>query len=543
MNKKLLFLFLYGCCGLSAALAQNLTNGDFEDWGDQSVDIYRRATFGFKPGTCENVESAYSLFQTFEAEDRPLGFKVFDDFFVTNPPSSVTQATDAADVFEGNSAVRLEANSFFIGVVGLYDVEELVQEALPIPYPFDDVPLSIDGHYKHSSGTPQTFGAGTCTRQGPLAQETTFTGGFAVYAVMTKWNSDESKRDTVAHTYQVYDDAAEYTSFSAPIEVLQENTLPDSLIFVLSSCPEFISPNPIAIPGSVTFIDNVDFTFCDIDNAVSLNARTLSSNEENAESYQWIDCNNGNTPIAGATDRTFIPESNGDYAVMVTKGACSETSACTFVDINSCNSASTQTIEACFEYTWLGDTFFETGTYTATLPNSLGCDSLLTLNLTIDTVNTIVTQMDGTLTSLQPNATYQWLDCDNDNTPIDGATASTFTADISGKYAVEITTSKGCIQTTTCQEVDLILSIEENTFGHPVSVYPNPSNGSISIDLGESYSEVEIVVRDLLGNIQLTTIKKNMRQTSLELNVPPGIYWLSMTSKTGATATAQLIIN
>ncbi|MEM1407139.1 MAG: hypothetical protein AAGG59_10220, partial [Bacteroidota bacterium] len=367
MNTKLLLLFLYGFCACSASMAQNIPNGDFEDWGDQSVDIYRRAEFGFNPATCSNVESSYSLFQTFNAEDRPLGFKVFDDFFFTNPPASVTRATGAADVFEGNSAVRMEATSFFIGVVGLYDVEELVQEALPVPYPFDDVPLSIDGFYKHTSGTPQTFDAGICTRQGPLEEETTFFGGFAVYAVMTKWNNDESRRDTVAHTYQVYNDAVAYTGFSAPIEVLLENTVPDSLIFILSSCPEFISPNPIAIPGSVTFVDNVDFTFCDdIDNTVSLNARTLSSNDDNADSYQWIDCNNGNAPIDGATDRTFTAEVNGDYAVLVTKGQCSETSACTFVDINSCNSASTQNVETCFEYTWQGDTFFETGTYTAT---------------------------------------------------------------------------------------------------------------------------------------------------------------------------------
>ena len=45
------------------------------------------------------------------------------------------------------------------------------------------------------------------------------------------------------------------------------------------------------------------------------------------DAYQWIDCTTGNA-ITGETGQTFIPNSNGNYAVVITIGSCSDTSAC-----------------------------------------------------------------------------------------------------------------------------------------------------------------------------------------------------------------------
>lgn len=44
--------------------------------------------------------------------------------------------------------------------------------------------------------------------------------------------------------------------------------------------------------------------------------------------YQWIDCDNGNSPINGATSQSFVPANNGNYAVQITNGTCSTTSDC-----------------------------------------------------------------------------------------------------------------------------------------------------------------------------------------------------------------------
>ena len=64
-----------------------------------------------------------------------------------------------------------------------------------------------------------------------------------------------------------------------------------------------------------------------IDVTTNLSGLTISANESSA-TYQWIDCDNSNQPIAGETNQTFTASSNGNYAVIVTQNSCSDTSAC-----------------------------------------------------------------------------------------------------------------------------------------------------------------------------------------------------------------------
>jgi hypothetical protein len=44
--------------------------------------------------------------------------------------------------------------------------------------------------------------------------------------------------------------------------------------------------------------------------------------------YQWLDCDNGMSPISGATSQNFIPGAKGHYAVEISNGSCIETSDC-----------------------------------------------------------------------------------------------------------------------------------------------------------------------------------------------------------------------
>lgn len=59
---------------------------------------------------------------------------------------------------------------------------------------------------------------------------------------------------------------------------------------------------------------------------ITLSGLTLTATETGV-TYQWIDCA-GNTPVAGATAQTFSPSAPGSYAVIITDGNCSTTSAC-----------------------------------------------------------------------------------------------------------------------------------------------------------------------------------------------------------------------
>jgi len=57
----------------------------------------------------------------------------------------------------------------------------------------------------------------------------------------------------------------------------------------------------------------------------------IASLQDNATSYQWIDCINGNVAIANEIAQLFTPTQNGSYAVVVNLNGCVDTSACEVV--------------------------------------------------------------------------------------------------------------------------------------------------------------------------------------------------------------------
>lgn len=67
-------------------------------------------------------------------------------------------------------------------------------------------------------------------------------------------------------------------------------------------------------------------TVPDLDLGATFTNDTLWSADSSA-TYQWMECN-GDTMISGATGQFHIPTFNGDYAVIVSKMGCTDTSAC-----------------------------------------------------------------------------------------------------------------------------------------------------------------------------------------------------------------------
>ncbi len=63
-----------------------------------------------------------------------------------------------------------------------------------------------------------------------------------------------------------------------------------------------------------------------VDTSVTKNGNVLVATQP-AATYQWIDCST-NQAITGATNTFYLPTASGSYAVVVTKGVCSDTSGC-----------------------------------------------------------------------------------------------------------------------------------------------------------------------------------------------------------------------
>ncbi len=194
------------------------------------------------------------------------------------------------------------------------------------------------------------------------------------------------------------------------------------------------------------------------------------------------------------------------------------------------STAATVTVIECDTYTWAqnGMTYTSTGMYDHTIPNTVGCDSVITLDLTINTVNVAVTDTSPTLTANATGATYQWLDCSNGFAIIAGETAQTFTSTVHGDYAVEVT-QNACVDTSACTTI-LITGIAEHALFNDVSVYPNPNQGLVNIALG-TLEDVSIQVFNIAGRLIYQQEGINTKDFQFELNEGPGVYLIELNAQ------------
>ncbi|MDX2359964.1 MAG: T9SS type A sorting domain-containing protein [Crocinitomicaceae bacterium] len=138
--------------------------------------------------------------------------------------------------------------------------------------------------------------------------------------------------------------------------------------------------------------------------------------------------------------------------------------------------------------------------HTSNLTSAAGCDSTITTNITIITaIDNTVSELNTVLTASQGGATYQWVDCNDGNAPINGETGQVFTPTANGSYAVEITAG-GCSDISTCTVITTIGLDELSSLGF--TVHPNPTTGTIWIDGNEiilsSYEIIDATGRVLM---------------------------------------------
>lgn len=172
------------------------------------------------------------------------------------------------------------------------------------------------------------------------------------------------------------------------------------------------------------------------------------------------------------------------------------------------------------------------GTYSVTLvaQNAYGSDTYTT-NVTINSVNTSVSQSGNTLTAISSGATYQWIDCSN-NSAVSGETAQSFSPAVNGNYALVIT-ENGCTDTSGCVAITTV-GIRELSFGEFASLYPNPSEGVIYLKIvnsrlnGNSFS-----IKNILGE-EVLSEKINKNEMMLDLHdFPSGVYFLQIETPGG----------
>lgn len=191
-------------------------------------------------------------------------------------------------------------------------------------------------------------------------------------------------------------------------------------------------------------------------------------------------------------------------------------------------------VTACDPYTWIdGNTYYGTiNTVTYTTTSVFGCDSIVTLNLTMDTINTILTFVNGVPNVNQPNATYQWINCD-ENMPVVGQTGTSFTPWYEGNFACVIT-YRDCQDTTNCFH-SAALSVEKAGLENYISVYPNPSKGNVTIKVASLFEWTKVIVYNAAGQIvkQPAAIDSFTNELSLT-NLSKGVYLVKIETDKGS---------
>jgi hypothetical protein len=218
---------------------------------------------------------------------------------------------------------------------------------------------------------------------------------------------------------------------------------------------------------------------------------------------------------------------SGTYTATIPNAAGCDSTITVNLTINQPTSSAI-TPEACESYTAPdGQVYTVGGNYTAIIPNSAGCDSTISINLTIQNVNAGISVSGITMSATNSGMQYQWLNCAT-NQIIGLPTTQSFTPSTNGEYAV-IVYHGNCSDTSDCITISSVSLIEDQISNFTIS--PNPVT---------SFALIEGISKTLANEIELITstgiVVKKFNITSdqmlLDLNgIASGIYFIRIGSE------------
>lgn len=272
-------------------------------------------------------------------------------------------------------------------------------------------------------------------------------------------------------------------------------------------------------PQTYTSSLNTVLTGCDSIIVTTLAVTTISNTSENASicsgnSYTFPDGTTGNVDQSYTSTLTSIL--TGCDSIIVTN----------LTVVSTFNTTENATICEGDTYTFPDGT---TGTtaqaYTSTVQSSGGCDSVIVTTLAVTTVNVSVTEASPMLTANATPATYVWIDCDNNNQPINGETAQSFTPSaVVGNYAV-VVTENGCSATSACYLIDQ--AGIESINGQTVSIYPNPVVNSLKVEWSGNVQTIELT--DYKGRLLKRFDSKGINSIEIDMSsFSSGVYFVNI---------------
>ncbi len=256
---------------------------------------------------------------------------------------------------------------------------------------------------------------------------------------------------------------------------------------------------------------------CDSLATIHLTIHSSTAGSENitaCDSYAW-----------SANNMTYM--ASGPYTATLTNAVGCDSIATLNLTIHQSTSGS-ETIIACDAYNWptSGITYLQSGTYTDTLVNAVGCDSIAILNLTINETATSTEVVDA---------------CDNYTWGVNGVLYNT-----SGLYVDTLATSQGCDSIVFLDLTVHSSFLDEDTVS-ACNSYTWPVNDSLILTSGsyvatyptisgcDSIYELELTINsvsDITTLVSATTIMANNESASYQwLDCNTGIAFTNETEQ------------
>ena len=209
---------------------------------------------------------------------------------------------------------------------------------------------------------------------------------------------------------------------------------------------------------------------------------------------------------------------------------------------DQCLSVFPDTQSVCPDQTYLfgNQTLNAPGDYVQTFSLG-GCDSILTLNLSIISVDTGVALQGYDLVSSVTGASYQWINCSNSQA-IAGATSGIFTPTEPGNYAV-VVTENGCTDTSACIAIATVGNTRSIDLAS-VRMYPNPVEDVVNLEFSRPVKLSSIQVYDLTGRMLVSELVNGMVDSySLKLlEVPSGMYLVALAYTDGSQQVGRILV-
>jgi len=224
--------------------------------------------------------------------------------------------------------------------------------------------------------------------------------------------------------------------------------------------------------------------------------------------------------------------SNGVYYdTLVGQNGCDSIAALDITLVSSSTASVSATSCGPFVWSLNNQTYTVSGFFDWTIPNAAGCDSVITLNLTVNTppTATVIDLGNGTLQETSGMMISGWMDCSN-NTVIPNSTSVYYTPTANGSYAcIVVDGTNGCADTSDCFIVTNV-GIEESA-EIAVSIYPNPTNDLITVSFESSVAD--FVVYDAMGSVVHSGEVVSGETVSLK-NLESGVYFITLKTELGS---------